>query len=425
MNVKYLISLPIWVLLSLHLYAQDEAYICRYLFASSDEITQLSKDAISLAVDAVWEASGITGVITTTGTLTQNPNNPDEWTYSPTPNDKLILNFASGVSVVFTFYSINGYTGGTAEDFKWSHQMDFNTFIQNQMNMRVSSNTYPQSGKIYWQRTITGSARFDAQMITLNINHTGNIQYDIGNGYAFYTYTESATGSSSSGASSINVNESYWRWIGNNSNLSTFVINTEITNNSSGNFNGVNYKYQNARVFWAAASVLYAGYYDKVIDAHQWVAEGSMLKNNQHYGSLQFDGPVVNGTYGPNLVLHLNNGTNIFLHTLINFPVSIRDDSWKTSADDFVLHQNYPNPFNSSTSIAFGLNSTSLVTLKVFDILGKEVETIYNNVEISAGNHNFIWEAQDLPSGVYYCRLQIKAPDRESKIKAIKMVLLK
>ena len=92
--------------------AQDESYICRYLFSSSNEITQLSTDAISLAVDAVWEASGITGVITTTATLTQNTSNPDVWTYSSTPNDRLILNFANGTSIVFTFYSINGYTGG-------------------------------------------------------------------------------------------------------------------------------------------------------------------------------------------------------------------------------------------------------------------------------------------------------------------------
>jgi hypothetical protein len=159
--------------------------------------------------------------------------------------------------------------------------MDFNTFVQNQINMRVYSNTYPQDGKIYWQRTITGSALFDLQMINLNITHTGNIQYEIGNGFAFYTYTESTTGSSSFGNSSINVNESYWRFIGNNSNLGTFVINTEIINNSSGNFNGINYQYQNAKVFWAAASAIYGGYYDKVVDAHQWVAQGSMLKNGQ------------------------------------------------------------------------------------------------------------------------------------------------
>jgi hypothetical protein len=410
--------------ITLQLSAQDETYICRYLFSSSDEVTQLSTDAISLAVDAVWEASGITGVVTTTGTLTQNPNNPDQWTYSPTPNDKLVINFANGVSVVFTFYSINGYTGGTAEDFKWSHQMDFNTFVQNQINMRVYSNTYPQDGKIYWQRNIAGSALFDLQMINLNITHTGNIQYEIGNGFAFYTYTESGSGSSSFGNSSINVNESYWRFIGNNSNLGTFVINTEIINNSSGNFNGINYQYQNAKVFWAAASAIYGGYYDKVVDAHQWVAQGSMFKNGQNYGTVQFDGPVINGTYGPDLVLHLNSGSNIFLHTLINFPVSLRDDIDQTNPDDFVLFQNYPNPFNPITVINYKLPVNSHITIKVFDLMGREVVTLADEYK-SAGDYNINWIADGISSGTYFCRMQINSSDERSIIRTIKMILLK
>lgn len=107
MKSKLLICLTITLVMVFQIFPQDEAYFCRYLFSSSNNITQLSTDAISLAVDAVWEASDITGVTTTTGTLTQNPSNPDLWTYSSTPNDKLILNFSNGVSVVFIFYSIN------------------------------------------------------------------------------------------------------------------------------------------------------------------------------------------------------------------------------------------------------------------------------------------------------------------------------
>ena len=165
--------------------------------------------------------------------------------------------------------------------------MDFNTFVQDWINIRIDGNTYPQDGKTFWQRTITGTAQFDSQNMTLNILHTGNISYDIGNGFAFYTYTEQATGTSNTGSLSINVNEGYWRFIGNNSNLSTFVMNTEITNNSSGNFSGTTYQYQNARVFWAAASVIYGGYYNKVVDANQWVAQGTLQKNGQAYGTLQ------------------------------------------------------------------------------------------------------------------------------------------
>lgn len=425
MKSKLLICLTITLVMVFQIFPQDEAYFCRYLFSSSNNITQLSTDAISLAVDAVWEASGITGVTTTTGTLTQNPSNPDLWTYSSTPNDKLILNFSNGVSVVFIFYSINGYTGGTAEDFKWSHQMDFNTFVQNQINMRVNSNTYPQGGKIYWQRSITGSAVFDLQLINMNLTHTGYIDYEIGSGIALYTYSESATGNSSIGSTAINVNESYWRYIGNNSNLSTFVMNTEIINNSSGSFNGINYQYQNAKVFWAAASVIYGGYYDRVIDAHQWIAQGSMIKNGQNYGTVQFDGPVLNGTYGPNLVLHLNNGTNIFLHTLIDFPVSLRDKNEQNKPNEFVLFQNFPNPFNPSTSITFQLRASAWVNLKIYNVIGEEVETIFNDVELAKGDYSIVWNAKNLSSGIYFCRLKITTTDQENRAQTIKMILNK
>lgn len=398
--------------------AQDESYICRYLFASSNDITKLSTDAISLAVDAVWEASGITGVITTTGTLTQNPSNPDIWTYSSTPNDRLILNFANGTSIVFTFYSINGYTGGDADDFKNSHQMDFNTFVQDWINIRINSNTYPQNGKTYWQRTITGTALFDSQSMNLNIAHNGNISYDIGNGYAFYTYTESATGTSSTNAFSVNINESYWRWIGNNSNLSTFVINTEIINNSFCNYGGTTYQYQNAKVVWAAASVIYGGYYNQVVDPNYWTAQGVMIKNGQVYGNVQFNGPVINGSYGPDLVLHLNNGTDIFLHTLIDFPTSIIQDD-NVNISEFELMQNYPNPFNSTTKVRYQLDERNFVTIKIYDVLGSEIETIVNE-EVPAGLHEVNFNADKLSSGIFFYKLSAG-----NKSLTKKMILIK
>jgi len=69
------------------------------------------------------------------------------------------------------------------------------------------------------------------------------------------------------------------------------------------------------------------------------------------------------------------------------------------------LFQNYPNPFNPSTSISFNLSSRSLVTLKVFDLLGKEVETIISK-ELSAGYYSQKWNASGIPSGVYFYQLQ-------------------
>jgi hypothetical protein len=406
-----------------YLIAQDETYICRYLFASSNEITQLSTDAISLAVDAVWEASGLTGMQTTTGTLTQSSSNPDIWSYSSNPSDKLVLNFNDGSSVEFIFYAIDGYTGGDEVDFKWSHQMDFRVFIQNYVDIRINSNTYPQNGKIYWQRTITGSYLFNLQIMSSNISHTGNIEYDIGNGYAFYTYREQATGNSNTGSLSVNVNEQYKREIGNNSNTSTFIMATQIKNNSSGDFSGTVYQYQNVDVFWVAGSVLYTGYYDKVIDSGSWSVQGNLIKNGQVYGNVQFDGAVVNGTYGPNLILHLNSGTNILLHTLIADPFT-NVESENDIVSDFELYQNYPNPFNPSTKISWQSPVGSHQTLKVYDVLGNEVATLVDEYK-PAGRYEVEFNVAqvsrpEIASGVYFYRLQFG-----SFVQTKKMVYLK
>jgi hypothetical protein len=67
----------------------------------------------------------------------------------------------------------------------------------------------------------------------------------------------------------------------------------------------------------------------------------------------------------------------------------------------FVLEQNYPNPFNPSTSITFFLSSRGFVSLKIFDSIGKEVTTLVSSF-LSVGNHSIQWNAEGLPSGIYY-----------------------
>jgi hypothetical protein len=76
-----------------------------------------------------------------------------------------------------------------------------------------------------------------------------------------------------------------------------------------------------------------------------------------------------------------------------------------TTPTSFKLEQNYPNPFNPTTNISFSLPSRSFVSLKVFDLMGREVATLVSE-ELSAGNHLRQWNAMDMPSGVYFYRLQ-------------------
>lgn len=93
----------------------------------------------------------------------------------------------------------------------------------------------------------------------------------------------------------------------------------------------------------------------------------------------------------------------------------------------FNLKQNYPNPFNPATTISFELPSTSFVSLKVFDRLGREVTTLISE-ELSAANYAHKWNAESLPSGVYFYRMSAKpiSGDRnDSFIDTKKLILLK
>ncbi len=88
-------------------------------------------------------------------------------------------------------------------------------------------------------------------------------------------------------------------------------------------------------------------------------------------------------------------------------------------ASEFRLMNNYPNPFNPSTTIKYSVPQGSNVLIKVFDILGNEIETLVNEEKL-VGIYEASWNATSLSSGVYFYRLQ--AGDF---ISTKKMILLK
>ena len=70
----------------------------------------------------------------------------------------------------------------------------------------------------------------------------------------------------------------------------------------------------------------------------------------------------------------------------------------------FALFQNYPNPFNPSTKISFAVGRSSVVTLKVYDPLGREVATLLQGTK-EPGTYGVEWRAGSIPSGIYLCRI--------------------
>jgi photosystem II stability/assembly factor-like uncharacterized protein len=91
---------------------------------------------------------------------------------------------------------------------------------------------------------------------------------------------------------------------------------------------------------------------------------------------------------------------------------------------DFALNQNYPNPFNPSTKITYNIKEEANVTLKIYDILGVEIEVLVNE-KINAGTYETIFDGSNLASGMYVYRLDIIKDDKLLFSKSHKMILLK
>jgi hypothetical protein len=83
------------------------------------------------------------------------------------------------------------------------------------------------------------------------------------------------------------------------------------------------------------------------------------------------------------------------------------------------LKQNYPNPFNPTTTISWDLQETSFVSLKVFDVMGREIRVLAER-NFQAGNHSLIFDAYNLPSGMYFYELKTPA-----FVESRRMILIK
>ncbi|MFZ1976736.1 MAG: T9SS type A sorting domain-containing protein [Bacteroidota bacterium] len=113
------------------------------------------------------------------------------------------------------------------------------------------------------------------------------------------------------------------------------------------------------------------------------------------------------------------NGYNMTIsYVLTNITTSVSANK-SNIPQTFSLSQNYPNPFNPSTTISFNIPSKSYVSLKIFDMLGREVATIVSG-EMPAGSYTSQWNAAKMSSGIYFYRLEAG-----TFIQTKKLILLK
>jgi hypothetical protein len=80
-------------------------------------------------------------------------------------------------------------------------------------------------------------------------------------------------------------------------------------------------------------------------------------------------------------------------------------NSNQESPQKYALTQNYPNPFNPSTSFTYELSKAGFVSVKVYDLLGREVATLVNEIK-PAGSYPATWNAASFGSGVYFYKMQ-------------------
>lgn len=93
-------------------------------------------------------------------------------------------------------------------------------------------------------------------------------------------------------------------------------------------------------------------------------------------------------------------------NTEVDSSMSIKHENVvNTIPESLVLYQSYPNPFNPATTILFYLTETGDVELVIYDILGRKVEELVSG-RVDRGEHEVIWNASELSSGIYFCRLE-------------------
>ncbi len=115
---------------------------------------------------------------------------------------------------------------------------------------------------------------------------------------------------------------------------------------------------------------------------------------------------------------HGNNGT-IDDSILVQNTVDVEERGELGVPKEFGLGQNYPNPFNPETQIEFSLPTRQRVTLRIFDVLGRQVRVLLDEVR-EAGNHRVVFDGTALSSGVYF--YQLRAGDR---MQVRKMLLIR
>ena len=157
------------------------------------------------------------------------------------------------------------------------------------------------------------------------------------------------------------------------------------------------------------------------------------LFNNIRMIDSAFSGPLDTIGFGTGLVLKgvrpLTDVSFLRYDASRVEPIAVDPTAWLGVPEQFSLSQNYPNPFNPTTTISFNLTDPALVTLRIYNTLGQEVATLLNKEAMEDGPQDVEFDASNLPSGVYFYRLNAEGiPDEDGisgqSLTAVRKMLL-
>ena len=150
------------------------------------------------------------------------------------------------------------------------------------------------------------------------------------------------------------------------------------------------------------------------------ISPGNVVACNS-FTNIYYDSTIVSDTVYFNLKFEISTGGYVYWTDSVKLfsPITDIEEEANELPTEYLLSQNYPNPFNSTSIIKFSIPKSSQVSLKIFNVLGSEIETLVDG-EKSVGTYELNWNAAKLPSGVYFYRLQ--AGDF---VQTKKMILLK
>ena len=194
-------------------------------------------------------------------------------------------------------------------------------------------------------------------------------------GYSFTAWSGDATGSTNPLAVTINGNKN----ITANFAINRYTVTLTASPKNGGTVSGSGiYDYGSSVTIAAVAKNITGSKFQFI----NWTENGIEISKNTSY--------TFNITANKNLIANFLDIT------------SVEDEGGIPTK--FVLSQNYPNPFNPSTTIRYNLPKEAMVSIKVYDMLGREMKTLIKEYK-SAGSYNVEFNASNLTSGIYFYRL--------------------